>query len=321
VTLLLVGFVVTLTFAPVVRRVMLSVGILDSPNARSSHTQVTPRGGGLAVLAGVCCATAAAVVLGSAIPWGVIAGACALAVLGLADDRASVPPLARLAVQVVVGALVGASIGGVQDAVLGAVVIPAAVNVVNFMDGINGISALHGTLWGLAALAIGGWHGHSQLATLGAVTAGSLLGFLPWNAPRAKLFLGDSGSYLLGGLIGGGLLLSVGPHHPTNGWVVVAPLTLYLADTAAVLSRRAVQHKPLLQAHREHVYQLLSNECGLSHTTVALAVTTVNAAIAVAWWFGPRWLALVVTVAAVLVYLSSPSWATRARSSSRMVLP
>ncbi|MEP7161412.1 MAG: hypothetical protein ABI746_09960 [Dermatophilaceae bacterium] len=301
---------VTVVAAPGVAWLMGRRGVLDVPNERSSHAVPVPRGGGLAGLAGLGLMSALVATAGHQEVLPPLGVAAALGFVGLLDDHAVLPPLPRLAAQVVAGGAVGAWAGGPAAAVVGLFLMPAVVNMVNFMDGIDGISGVHAALWGMTTLVVGRSDGSGTLIVLGGVTAGIGLGFLPWNIPKARLFLGDTGSYLLGGLIGSGMLvalvlcvlgdLSVG-HVAAMGGAVL----LYFVDTADALVRRARRGVKLTQAHREHVYQRLANEGGYRHVTVSLAMLAGEAAaVAVLWVSWP--LGLIVAAAVTLLYLLSP---------------
>jgi UDP-N-acetylmuramyl pentapeptide phosphotransferase/UDP-N-acetylglucosamine-1-phosphate transferase len=304
VTPLVVSLLVTTAAAPLVRWAMLHHDVMDLPNHRSSHTVPTPRGGGLASLAGVVLGSAAAHLVNRDVAWAAVAAAAALGMLGFADDRASLRAVLRLGAQVLVGALAGLAVGGLWLALAGAVLVPATVNAVNFMDGINGITALTMSVWGLTAFWAGRSHDLGALEALGAVTAGAAVGFLPWNAPVARLFLGDVGSYLFGALAGAGVLL--GWAHGISPVLLLAPLALYAADTATAVVRRARRGEPLMEAHRDHVYQQLVVQGRHSHSAVAAYAAALAAAITAAWAVAPAWLAVVVTVVVCGLYLTSP---------------
>jgi UDP-N-acetylmuramyl pentapeptide phosphotransferase/UDP-N-acetylglucosamine-1-phosphate transferase len=144
----------------------------------------------------------------------------------------------------------------------------ACVNAWNFMDGINGLAASQallvvgfGLLWGLPLDVT------PALAVLAAVS----LGFLPWNAPRARLFLGDSGSHLLG--VGVATVL-LAPAPPGPGlWVGVALVSAFAVDTALTVLWRRRRGQPLGQAHREHLYQW-AVRAGYSHRRVTMLYAT-----------------------------------------------
>lgn len=317
---LLVTACATALASPAVRALLTEHGVLDVPNHRSSHAHPVPRGGGIACFVGLLGGAAAASALRQPVPKGALLGSSVLALVGLIDDRRSLPPEPRLAAQAVVGAAFGLRrpypLGGT---VLGFGVMPASVNVVNFMDGINGITCLTMAVFGAAALDSSRRHGQGALGTLGAMTAGAALGFLPSNAPRAKMFLGDIGSYLFGGLAGSGLLIA-----SRGGWRVAAPLasalSVYFADTAWTLARRALRGEDVTAAHREHVYQRLVAEHGWSHSRAALFAAACAAGASVAWsLLGPR-SAAVATSCLVGTYLGMPRivrWASERSRKSR----
>lgn len=302
------ALVVTLATAPVVRRALIARNVLDVPNARSSHEAPVARGGGIACAVGVVAAFAVAQLIGDDVPWVLLLVALVLAAVGLADDLVSLPPVPRLVVQAASGAVMGwwahpASVATVGAAAVGAVVVLLAVNVTNFMDGINGISGLTAGVWGVST-ALAGASAHAEaVVALGLATAGAALGFLPFNVPVARLFLGDSGSYLLGALFAAGVLLAWQDGVPLAP--VLAPLALYVGDVVFTLVRRARGGEPLMQAHRDHVYQRLLRRSGLSHSVVALLVAG-GSALLTAAWIGPWPFAALVTAALLIAYLASP---------------
>ena len=196
------------------------------------------------------------------------------AAVGLAEDLRGIPTRTRAALQVVVGlagaiAIVAASGDGYLWIPLGTVAIAVYINAANFMDGIDGMSGLHGIVVGSIYAAIGAIVGAPWLVAGGAMLAAAFLGFLPWNVLRGPMFLGDVGSYLLGAAVAGlafsGFVAGVSPV------ALVAPVTLYLADTGTTVVRRIRQGEPWLEAHRSHVYQRLTDR-GLNHLQVATLV-------------------------------------------------
>jgi UDP-N-acetylmuramyl pentapeptide phosphotransferase/UDP-N-acetylglucosamine-1-phosphate transferase len=239
------------------------------------------------------------------VPWLAVSGAVLLAFVGFADDQGTLAAAPRLGAQVAVGALVGVTVGGGWWTLAGMVCIPVAVNVVNFMDGINGITGLNIAAWGFGAMAVGYAQDAPSLVVIGAVTAGSTTAFLPWNAPVAKLFLGDVGSYLLGALVGIGII--IGAHETPSVVILLAPMALFLADTGTVLVRRVLRGEPLMVAHRQHVYQRLVSEAGMSHIDVAAVTVVLAFAITVVWVQGSPFLAVPVTLVVFAVYLTSPA--------------
>lgn len=300
--------VVTLSMRPLLRMLGRS-GIVDVPNHRSSHEVITPRGGGIAVMLGV---VAGAI---SIAPQPGMIELCALAAsaacIGLVDDLRSLPAVARLLGQASLAA-VAVSLSGAARGPLAlivasalAVLVVGYINAFNFMDGINGISAL-------SAVVSAGWYvylglevGDAALTAGGAALAGASVGFLPWNAPAAKVFLGDVGSYGLGMFIAGLMLMSIAAGvHPV---LAVAPLLLYFADTGWTLIRRARRRASWMEAHREHVYQRMCDR-GLSHLSVAALVAVFSALVCLVFAGLPLSVAGLTSGALLCGYLSLPSF-------------
>lgn len=314
----LVSFAVTaltlVGLVPLLRRMHL----LDVPNRRSSHRVPTPRGGGLAVLVGI----AAAVLVGAPLQpfwYGVLGVVAVLGAVGLVDDLRGLGTGVRLAAHVVGGGAAGwllTSGAGVGGAWLPAAVVVCAlwvvafVNAFNFMDGVNGISGVTGAVTG----AWYGWLGYSSgdpaLLLLGVALAGACVGFLPFNAVRARVFLGDVGSYGIGALIA---VLAVWVAAGHGGFVAaVAPVAVYAADTGWTLLRRWHAGASLTTAHREHVYQRLTDR-GFTHEAVAASVGALTAACCLVAAVLPDVLAIAVGAILVIGYLTSPSWTPVAR--------
>lgn len=261
----------TLALAPPTMRLLRHHDVLDVPNHRSSHELPTLRGGGVAVLAAVLLVSAAAQLLGLRVPWAAVGACVALSVLGLAADLTDLGALPRFVGQALVGAGLGSLLGDHVTALVGAVAVPVVVNAVNFMDGIDGITGMTMAAWAVVVL-VGGEVAAGRL--LAALVLGGALGFLPWNVPRARMFLGDSGSYLFGGLVAATFLVELsGGGRPV---VVAAALLPYLFDTGSTLARRAARGAPLAQPHREHLYQLLSRRPGWTHVRVSALVAAVT---------------------------------------------
>lgn len=312
-TLLLVGAVATVTTGVVlaVLRPVLARRALDVPSARSSHARPRPRAGGLGVVTGALAAVAAAYALGEGAVSVVLAALVAMAFVGLVEDLRGLPVMVRLVAQALVAVAVVAVLrqDGLGPMLLLPVVVVALVgycNAFNFMDGIDGIS-------GFTALVVCGWYavvgqqlGADPAVLTCVVLAGSMVGFLPWNVPAARLFLGDTGSYALG------MALPVlGLHLRTEGatWpAILAPLIVYLADVAWTLVSRVRRGERWHEAHREHIYQRVSLRLG--HLSTAALVAGFAAVPCAIWWLlEPSLVATVVCWAVLLAaYLSQLRW-------------
>lgn len=298
------GFVAAATTyaaAPAVRALLIKSGLFDIPNHRSSHTIPVPRGGGLACLAGVAVGLAAAD-RRRTIPVRVLAGVASITGAGLADDfLGNVDHNLRLAVQVAAGAAIAPTALHVPLVMFGTA---GVVNVVNFMDGINGITGSTAAVWGISTVLIGRRELDPNLQVIGAVTAGAGLGFLPWNAPQARLFLGDVGSYLIGGLMAAGITAG---RRPALMLRVALPLLPYGLDAASTALRRLARGISITEPHREHVYQRLVHEVGFTHLQVATAHAVLSTASTALIIRGGHRSSLI-AAAAIAAYIDSPRW-------------
>ncbi|MFK5690766.1 hypothetical protein ACI3EY_13960 [Ornithinimicrobium sp. LYQ92] len=270
----------TVASAPVLAPQLRAWGLVDVPNHRSSHDTPTLRGGGVAPMVGVLLAATGATLLGAdGIPWTALVICVAVSLLGLVVDLRETSPLVRVVALALLGAALGSLLGDTGPALLGAVAMPVIVNVVNFMDGVNGITVLTSAAWGLVVIL--GATSPAAVA-LAALTLGAAIGFLPWNLPRARMFLGDCGSYLFGALIAAALLLEYeGGQRPL---LFVAPLVPYLLDTCSTVMRRAARGERLTEAHREHLYQRLARRPGWTHGRVAALWAAAALGVSGIWW-------------------------------------
>lgn len=285
-----------------------SWGLLDLPSARSSHVTPTPRGGGLGVTAGVAVGVAISVGLfGEDVGTEGVAAAglvAFLALTGLVDDVRGLSAALRFALMLGAGAVLALAYDATPlEVALVGVWVTACTNAVNFMDGINGITGLTGGVVGSWYASVGAVQADTLVAALGAAAAGASLGFLPFNSPRARVFLGDSGSYLLGAIFAVCAYALYREGVPLV--IAVAPLVPYLADTGATLVRRAARRERLFSAHRGHVYQQLSR-ARFSHAQVALAVAAFAVLCCVVALMLPWNWAAVVLAALAATYLASP---------------
>ena len=257
----LTALLVTSFLLPVLRHLLIRFNVVDYPNSRSNHQIVTPRGGGLAGMIGIVLGLAVACKLSYAILISVVG----FTLLGAFDDWKSLSSKTRLVAQVLLGYSVVVAFTRSDPEVIqpqativvvGISIYIFVVNAVNFMDGVNGMSASHGILLGTTFAALSWQVDAPTWAILGLCLAAASMAFIPWNfRRRALLFLGDSGTYLFGAIIA--LLILVLWAEGTHLLIVLAPIAIYLSDVSVTLMRRAIAGKPILQAHREHTYQAL----------------------------------------------------------------
>ena len=296
--------------------------IFDHPNRRSSHTTPTPRGGGLAVIPVILVGWAAAAMAFPTVGADalvVIIACLPLVVVSRLDDLGGVAPVWRLIVQAmgIAGALVLAPLPGpvfqgylpgVLDTVAAAVLWMWFVNLFNFMDGIDGIAGTETVSIGLGLICVAAIVGTAgDAAILSAIVVGAAIGFLWWNRPPARIFLGDVGSVPLGFLLGW-LLLEVAAR---GEWAAALILPLYyLADATLTLLRRLLRGARVWEAHREHFYQQAVRD-GRGHGAVLMAVGLVNvilvvlAVAAAGGWPGPALIAAAVVVVGLLDHLAA----------------
>jgi Fuc2NAc and GlcNAc transferase len=284
-TIMLVGVASLLGCAALtaaVRKAAVAFGVLDVPNARSSHSRVTPRGGGLAIVLSTLLAFTMLEILGvlGVRLWAALtAGGLVLAVLGAVDDLRPLPASLRLAVHFLAAGWAVACIGGVPGmgrlgdlvALLGVV---WAINLFNFMDGIDGIAASEAAFIALGSIlpmSIG--HAGSAVTAASLALGCASLGFLAWNWPPAKIFMGDVGSVYLGYAIAV-LALSSSRSSSTAVWVWLILGGAFFVDATVTLLRRVLSGAPAGQAHRTHAYQRLARQHG--HGKVTLAVWLLN---------------------------------------------
>ncbi|MCX5877112.1 MAG: glycosyltransferase family 4 protein [Deltaproteobacteria bacterium] len=275
-----------------IRRYALARNLIDVPNIRSSHQIPTPRGGGLAIVvtffAGLLClwltdslptqALLALTGAGGLVAW-----------VGFLDDRRHIAPRWRLAAHFLgaawglfwLGQLPPLSVFGHllylgwSGYLLAAVYLVWLLNLYNFMDGIDGIAGIEAItvcLGGSIAYALSAPAGQSWLAP--ALLLSAVAGFLFWNFPRAKIFLGDSGSGFLG-LILGLLSIQAAQVDPELFWCWLILLGVFIVDATTTLLRRVIQGETFHEAHRSHAYQYASRRFA-AHRHVSIAVGLIN---------------------------------------------
>jgi UDP-N-acetylmuramyl pentapeptide phosphotransferase/UDP-N-acetylglucosamine-1-phosphate transferase len=269
---------------------------LARPNARSSHREPTPQGGGIAVIVATLLAAWLGVSLAgrtaAGAPGDVLAltvAAIALAATGAVDDIRPLPVRLRLALQCAAVGLVLAFIPAESRIIpelpwwleragllLGGIWF---VNLTNFMDGIDWMTIAEAVPIAGAIILLGllGFLGVVPTPPLMVAVAlfGAMIGFAPFNKPVARLFLGDVGSLPIGLLLAWLLF-----HVAASGHLAAAILLplYYLADTALTLLRRALAREPVWQAHRSHFYQR-ATDGGFSVNAIVLRVFLVNLAL------------------------------------------
>jgi Fuc2NAc and GlcNAc transferase len=289
--LLIGGLLLSWVLTGVVRRYAVSADLLDHPNSRSSHAVPTPRGGGIAIVASFLLATLGLGLSGAAdsrLCIAIFGAGMLVATLGFMDDRSSLPArwrflghaaaaawvlwwMGRVPMVPVFGTLVDLSYAG--PALCGLYLV-WMVNLFNFMDGIDGIASVEAITTTLGG-ALLWWLAGSGTGWLVAVLFASCVGgFLVWNFPPAKIFMGDAGSGFLGLMVA---LLSLwcGQATPALFWAWFILIGCFMVDATTTLVRRVRRGERFFEAHRTHGYQYASRRAG-SHLPVTLACGAIN---------------------------------------------
>ena len=314
---------VSLLMTWLVRIYALRHAVLDVPNERSSHTSATPRGGGLAIVVTVLAATAwlhARGLIETPLAYSLLIGGAAVAALGWIDDHRRLGVAVRVVVQFaaagwavfLAGGLVAIDTGlgrvdtgmaiGSALATLGIVWL---LNLYNFLDGTDGYAGTQAVCAALAGAALFWIGGAAGVATLCLIIAAAAAGFLFWNWPPARIFMGDVGSCFLGYAFGV-LALFGEKSGALPAWLWLILLGAFVWDATFTLLRRLLTGERWYDAHRSHAYQRL-HQLGVGHRPIALWLLIVNVALlwplayAGALWNNSRPWALVISVVVLAV--------------------
>ncbi|MFC3608443.1 MraY family glycosyltransferase [Stutzerimonas tarimensis] len=270
--------------------------LVDVPNARSSHSTPTPRGGGVAIVVSFLLVILALFLGGTVEPslaWALLGGGLAVAALGFFDDHGHIPAGWRLLGHFCAATWALAWLGGFPPLVVlgmeldlgwfghigAAVYLVWLLNLYNFMDGIDGIASVQAItlcLGGALLFALLATEAASRSATILLLLAAAVAGFLYWNFPPARLFMGDAGSGFLG-MAFGILSLHAAWQAPVLLWSWLILLGVFIVDATFTLLRRLMRGERVHEAHRSHAYQAASRRHG-GHLPVTLGVMVINLA-------------------------------------------
>lgn len=288
--LALAAFAITYGTTPLVRKFAVRIGALDRPNSRKVHRSLMPYLGGIAIYLGFIAVVLAAIPLSKSI-LGLILGSTIILILGVVDDLKELSPKVKLLGQIAAALLVipfGIRVdiltnpfNGVLH--LGVFSIPVTVfwiiavtNAVNLIDGLDGLAA---GVAGVAAstLAVVAWTlGQTTVVYLAVILAASTFAFLRYNFHPARIFMGDGGAMFLGfalaslsvmGFTKGATLISL--------LVPVVILGIPILDTLFAIVRRYANHRPILQADRDHLHHRLL-ALGLTHRQTVLVIYSLS---------------------------------------------
>ncbi len=288
------AFLVTFLLTPLVKKLAVRIGAIDRPDARKVHHGLVPRLGGLAIYAGFILSIALTVGFDDMGMRGLCAGATFLIVVGVLDDRFSLPPKVKLLGQIVAAAIFvigfGIRVDWFQLPMLGYFYLPAWVSVpltifwiIGFVNTVNLIDGLDGLAAGIAAIAsiaisflsfqMGQWICAAAMVAM----AGSALAFLQYNFNPAKIFMGDTGSMLLGYLIAGVSVL--GQMKTATVVVLIVPLialSVPIMDTFMAIARRKQAGVPVFSPDKRHLHHRLL-ALGLDQKEVVLVMYALTA--------------------------------------------
>lgn len=289
--LCLLSFLVSFTTVALIKQ-RFSQLLLDIPNERSSHSQPTPRGGGLGFIVGfvISSAIASSLAWNDPLPtfsqttlqtflvlWLIL---IPLALIGIVDDRQDVPAALRYLIQIATAGIAVTYfqpfpqpwfmafglLGTITAFLLTLIGFTALINFYNFMDGLDGLVA------GVSVIQLSFLAVYLDLSFLWLLVA-ALLGFLWWNWSPAKIFMGDAGSTVLGAVVAIALLF---PNETTTqAWSAIAITLPLVGDAIYTICRRLLKGENIFRAHRTHLYQRLQQQ-GWSHRQVALTYMTLT---------------------------------------------
>ncbi|WP_374374190.1 glycosyltransferase family 4 protein [Pseudomonas sp. AP-1] len=289
--LFILTFFSALMLTGLLRRYALVRSIIDIPNARSSHSVPTPRGGGVAIVIAFIMGLLACMVMGIG-QWqalvGVAGAGLLIAVIGFMDDHGHIAARWRLLGHFIAAFWLLYWIGGFPpldvfgfgiDSVYLLVTFATLymvwlLNLYNFMDGIDGLASIEAITTTVGIAIIYWLSGFNSLIIFPLLLAFAVVGFLYWNFPPAKIFMGDAGSGFLGITLGA-LSVQGAWVSPKIFWCWVILLGVFIVDATVTLVRRLARGERVYEAHRSHAYQFAAR-LFKRHLPVTLGVLFIN---------------------------------------------
>ncbi len=292
-TIWLLALVVGVSFlgTGALRKYALARSLIDIPNARSSHSVPTPRGGGVAIVLSFLISLPV-LAWTDAVAWSMalaLVGAGSwIAIIGFLDDHGHIAARWRLlahfggAIWALfwIGGMAPINLFGLEFSlgwfgyVIGAFYLVWMLNLYNFMDGIDGLASVEAICACVGACLVYWIAGHTSLTIAPLVLAMAVSGFLVWNFPPAKIFMGDAGSGFLG-IVLAVMSLYAAWTNPLFLWAWLILLGVFIVDATFTLIRRLLRGDKVYEAHRSHGYQYASRKHG-SHRAVTLAIAAIN---------------------------------------------
>jgi len=298
-----------------VRHYSLSKKLLDIPNERSSHSESTPRGGGVAFVIIFILSLIIFSLNNKVQPdslWAVFGSGLWIAIVGFLDDHGHIPAIWRLLAHAI-GAMwalwwldglpplsmFGTIIDfGLLGHILAAIYLIWLINLYNFMDGINGIASIEAITVCLGGIVLYYLFsiGNNSDWLFPLLLLATVLGFLYWNFPHAKIFMGDAGSGFIGILLG---IFSIQAAWVSPGlfWAWLILLGVFIIDATVTLIARLLHREKIYEAHRSHAYQWSARKWG--HTSVTIGVLLIN----LFWLFPLAFISMIYPKQGILIVL------------------
>ncbi len=283
-----------------IRLYALRSGLVDTPTPRSSHERPTPRGGGLSIVV-TFIALLALLYLITEMPkqvfYALLSGGTLIGGVGFLDDHRHIPSIYRIFVHFIAVAIAVFIIGGLPPLQIGAhsidlgwsghllsvVFLVWLTNLFNFMDGIDGLAARETIFIAAAAIVVSGAESEQYLVLLEAGLVAGCVGFLFWNWPPARIFMGDVGSGFLGITLGTLAIISANLNDlPIWAWLILAGV--FVVDATVTVIRRMINGEKWYAAHRSHAYQRAARRLQ-SHKRITVSVSAIN----VGWLLPLAW--------------------------------
>lgn len=315
--LILLAVAVSLFLTWLMRRYAIARSIIDIPNARSSHSVPTPRGGGVAIVITFLISLPVLLSAGlieAPIMWALLGAGGGIALLGFLDDHGHIAARWRLA-----GHFLGAiwilfwmdgfpaiTVFGLDldlkwiGNVLAAIFLVWMLNLYNFMDGIDGLASIEAICVCICGSFLYFYTGEIGAAILPITLAAAVTGFLFWNFPPAKIFMGDAGSGFLGIMLAA-LSLQAAWIAPQLFWSWIILLGVFIVDATMTLLRRLIRHEKVYEAHRSHAYQFAARHYR-AHKPVSLTVGIINILWLFPWAFFVAILKIDGLIATIIAY-------------------
>ncbi|WP_454876739.1 MraY family glycosyltransferase [Pseudomonas farris] len=284
-------FAVSWVLTLIVRRYALAKSLMDIPNERSSHSTPTPRGGGVAIVISFLLALPVLVgldLLSHEALYGLFGSGLLVAFIGFADDHGHIAARWRLFGHFIAAAWALYWLNGLPPIeilsvtvdlgwfgnILALVYLVWMLNLYNFMDGIDGLASVQAISVCLGMCLVYWYSDNVELIWVPLFLVAAVAGFLWWNCPPARIFMGDAGSGFLGVVLGG-LVLLASWNKPELLWSWLILLGVFIVDSTWTLARRLLDGQKVYQAHRTHAYQYASSVFG-SHKVVTVGVAALN---------------------------------------------